>query len=112
MYYSEKTQSAQFSDLNDFRGTMEPNEALEEFELYNRFARYYDLSYAWKEYDKESIQIINKLRAVKKSNGNKLLDVACGTGNLLAHLSGTFSCVGIDISKNMINLAKKRRYME
>lgn len=71
MYYSEKTQSAQFSDLNDFHGTMEPNEALEEFELYNRFARYYDLSYAWKEYDKESIQIINKLRAAVGKSGTE-----------------------------------------
>jgi ubiquinone/menaquinone biosynthesis C-methylase UbiE len=40
--------------------------------------------------------------------GSKVLDVGCGAGIPVArHLAGTFSLTGIDISSNMIALAKK-----
>ena len=40
--------------------------------------------------------------------GAKILDVGCGAGIPVAqHLAGTFSLTGIDISSNMIALAKK-----
>ena len=39
---------------------------------------------------------------------SKVLDVGCGAGIPVArHLAGTFSLTGIDISSNMIDLAKK-----
>ena len=40
--------------------------------------------------------------------GSKILDVGCGAGIPVArHLAGMFSLTGIDISSNMIALAKK-----
>ena len=40
--------------------------------------------------------------------GSKILDVGCGAGIPVAqHLAGAFSLTGIDISSNMIALAKK-----
>ena len=41
-------------------------------------------------------------------SGSKILDVGCGSGIPIGrHLAGTFSLTGIDISPNMIDLAKK-----
>ncbi len=88
---------------------MEIKNNTNKFTLYNQFARYYDLAYAWKRYDTEAAQIISYVRAKKRNKGNRLLDVACSTGSLLAYLSGPFSCVGVDISKTMLDIARKKK---
>lgn len=44
----------------------------------------------------------------KLKPGFKVLDVGCGFGNLLEFLPKNISYVGIDISQNYINYAKKR----
>jgi ubiquinone/menaquinone biosynthesis C-methylase UbiE len=54
-----------------------------------------------------------RVLAVCKSNGvsvsyGKLLDFGCGVGRMTRAFSGFFqSCVGIDISQNMVSLARK-----
>ncbi|MFX0082541.1 MAG: class I SAM-dependent DNA methyltransferase [Candidatus Hodarchaeota archaeon] len=74
--------------------------------MYKELAKYYDLIYSWKDYKKE-VNSINKLiKKYKKSDGNKLLDVACGTGKHLEYFRENFSCTGIDINDEMINAAK------
>ena len=74
--------------------------------MYKELAKYYDLIYSWKDYRKETDKIKNLIKKHKKSDGNKLLDVACGTGKHLEYLKENFYCTGIDLNEEMINVAK------
>ena len=44
----------------------------------------------------------------KKSKGRRLLDVACGTGNHAFLLKKNYSIVGVDISNEMLKIARKK----
>lgn len=74
--------------------------------LYRELAKYYDLIYHWKDYKKETNKIKKLISKYKKSDGKKLLDVACGTGHHLKYLKNDFSCIGVDLSKDMLKIAK------
>jgi len=76
--------------------------------LYRQLACYYDYVYAWKAYKKEAREIRRLISKYKKSLGNDLLEVGCGTGNYLRCLSKDFSCTGLDISKNMLRIARSK----
>lgn len=76
--------------------------------LYQRYAEYYDNVYYWKEYKKDVSVIKGIIHKYKKSSGNELLEVGCGTGNYLKYISKDFSCTGIDISANMLRIAKQK----
>ena len=75
--------------------------------LYKELGKYYDLIYSWKDYKKEAIHIKKLISKYKKSKGNELLDVACGTGHHLKFFKDNFSCTGIDINMGMLKVAKK-----
>ena len=75
--------------------------------LYKQLAKYYDLVYSWKDYKKEALKIKSLIKKYKKSDGKELLDAACGTGEHLKYLKSNFSCTGMDISKEMLKIAKK-----
>ncbi|MFQ6088929.1 MAG: class I SAM-dependent DNA methyltransferase [Candidatus Methanofastidiosia archaeon] len=75
--------------------------------LYRELAKYYDLIYCWKDYEKEANQIKKLISKYKKSDGNELLDVACGTGHHLKFLKDSFSCTGVDINEEILNVARK-----
>lgn len=70
-------------------------------------AKYYDQIYHWKDYRKEAIKIGRMIKRYKRSSGNTLLDVACGTGKHISYLRKDFSCVGIDVSAQMLAVARK-----
>ena len=74
--------------------------------MYKELAKYYDLIYSWKDYEKETAKINKLIKKQKNSDGNKLLDVACGTGKHLEYLKKKFSCTGIDLNEEMIAIAK------
>ena len=76
--------------------------------LYKELAKYYDLLYSWKDYQKESEKIIKLILKHKKSKGNNLLEVACGTGHHLQYFKDKFSCFGIDINEEILNVAKNK----
>lgn len=76
--------------------------------LYSSLARYYDLIYSRKDYKKESALLRKLIRENKQSPGKDLLEVACGTGLYLAQFEKDFSCVGIDLNSEMLQIAKKR----
>ena len=44
----------------------------------------------------------------RRSDGNRLLDVACGTGCHIEHLKAHFDVEGIDLSQEMIEIAQQR----
>ncbi len=50
------------------------------------------------------------IKELHKSNPNEILDLACGTGDLSLMLSKSLSAkvVGIDISKNMLEIARQK----
>jgi ubiquinone/menaquinone biosynthesis C-methylase UbiE len=70
-------------------------------------AKYYDRVYSFRDYLDEAVRIQNLVIKYLESEGNTLLDVACGTGLHLKHLKDDFSCTGIDVSKSMLKIARK-----
>jgi ubiquinone/menaquinone biosynthesis C-methylase UbiE len=73
------------------------------------YARYYDQIYLKiKDYKKEAEVIRGVIRQFEDKRSKNLLDVGCGTGEHLKHLSSKFKCTGMDINNNMINIAKKK----
>jgi ubiquinone/menaquinone biosynthesis C-methylase UbiE len=75
--------------------------------LYGELAKYYDLIYSFKDYRKEVSRIKALVLKYKKSRGRGLLDVACGTGHHLEYLKEEFSCTGVDISSEILKVARK-----
>jgi ubiquinone/menaquinone biosynthesis C-methylase UbiE len=75
--------------------------------LYGELAKYYDLIYSFKDYRKEVVRIKALISKYKKSEGKELLDVACGTGHHLESLKDEFSCAGVDIRKEILEIATK-----
>ena len=68
---------------------------------YKELARYYDLIYPYKNYKKEAEDISDLISKYKRSEGDTLLDVACGTGKHLEYFQNEFSCTGIDLNQEM-----------
>jgi len=75
--------------------------------LHNSLAKYYDRIYSFKDYLDEAVRLQNLIMKYLESEGNMLLDVACGTGLHLKHLKGDFSCIGVDVSKPILKIARK-----
>ena len=75
--------------------------------FYSNLAPYYDLIYSKKNYEKEASQLKRLIAWYKRSPGNSLLDVACGTGRHLSLFKNEFSCTGVDISKEMLKIARQ-----
>jgi ubiquinone/menaquinone biosynthesis C-methylase UbiE len=76
--------------------------------LYDRLANLYDAIYSFKNYEKETAKLHQLIQEHKRSPGNDLLDVACGTGGHIAYLKGNYSVEGLDISAPMLRLAKRK----
>lgn len=76
--------------------------------LYKKFAKYYDLCYSEKDYSKET-GFLKFLIKKYKISGKKILEVGCGTGGHAIHLCREgFDVVGIDLNKEMLDVAKKK----
>lgn len=74
---------------------------------YSRLARIYDSR--WKSYSEASTREI--LARLSLKNSDKILDVGCGTGFLLHHLSERYPDVqlsGVDPVKAMLDVARKK----
>ena len=76
--------------------------------MYKKLAKYYDLIYHWKDYEKEASSIKGLIKKYLKSDGNQLLDVGCGTGKHIEQFKDDYSCTGIDISKEMVEFARSK----
>ncbi len=75
---------------------------------YGSLAKYYDMIYSFKDYEKESRIIATLANRYKKSTGNELLDVGCGTGKHIVYLKKWFACTGIDKSEDMLRFARRQ----
>ncbi len=76
--------------------------------MYKELAEYYDLIYHWKDYKAEAEIIQELIKKYKISDGNYLLDVGCGTGMHTKYFKEDFSCTGIDINNEMVEVAKTK----
>jgi len=74
------------------------------------YANLYDLFHSNKDYDKESQEILNFVRALKPAQEiESILDMGCGTGMHIEALSKhELECFGYDLSIGMLEVAKKR----
>lgn len=57
---------------------------------------------------KKQRYIVKKLIKEYHPKGKKLLEIACGTGNMLLPFTKTHTITGLDISKDMIHIAKEK----
>lgn len=76
--------------------------------MYNRSAEFYDAIYYFKNYEKETAKLHELIQQHKRSPGNELLDVACGTGSHIAYLKRNYSVEGLDVSLRMLRFARKK----
>ncbi|MBY9011633.1 MAG: class I SAM-dependent methyltransferase [Candidatus Lokiarchaeota archaeon] len=76
--------------------------------MYKELAKYYDSIYHWKDYKTEVTAIKELIEKNKKSDGNNLLDVGCGTGMHVKYFKDDYSCTGIDINNEMVEVAKSK----
>ena len=72
--------------------------------------KYYDDIYftMGKDYAAEAEKIHEFIQKYKLSDGNTLLDVACGTGTHAGCLSPYYSVQGIDLNADMLKIARKK----
>lgn len=74
---------------------------------YGASARWYDTIYGFKDYAAEA-ELVRALVRQHRPAARRLLDVACGTGEHLRHLKATFEVEGIDISPDMLAVARAK----
>jgi ubiquinone/menaquinone biosynthesis C-methylase UbiE len=77
-------------------------------QLYKKYASYYDKIYAYVDYKGESEFINWAVKKHKTSEGNELLDIACGTGSHALILKNNFNITGVDINENMLRIAREK----
>ena len=76
--------------------------------MWSTLAEHYDLMYDWKPYRTESRTLVQLIRRAGKSRENHPLDVACGSGEHLKHLTKFFRITGVDNSSAMLKIARKK----
>jgi ubiquinone/menaquinone biosynthesis C-methylase UbiE len=76
--------------------------------LYHELAKHYDAMYSWKDYRAETRRLEAIARRFGRSRGTDWLDVACGTGKHLEFLQRQHRCVGVDGSREMLRVARRR----
>lgn len=77
---------------------------------YQGLAAYYDLLYQQAvglDYGAQAHDLVQQVRA-RVPEARTLLDVACGTGAHLEHLRGEFRVEGLDLSRDMLRVARRR----
>ena len=75
---------------------------------YSKFAKIYDAIYSFKNYQSEAALLHELIGRHKRSRGNALLDVACGTGSHLKFLRNHYAVEGVDLTPEMLQIARAR----
>ena len=76
--------------------------------MYMKRAVYYDAIYAamGKDYQAETARLHAIIQRHKRSPGNALLDVACGTGGHIRFLGDFYAVEGLDLDADMLAIAR------
>jgi SAM-dependent methyltransferase len=76
--------------------------------MFSKTAQYYDKIYSFKDYEAETQSLLALLRQYARIEGGALLDVACGTGCHIEYLKEHFLVEGLDISEDLLGMARQR----
>lgn len=76
--------------------------------MYTQSAKFYDAIYGHKDYAREARLVHDLISQHKSSDGQTLLDVACGTGQHLAFLQPFYTAWGLDIEPGLLEIARQR----
>lgn len=78
--------------------------------IYARSAAYYDAiqTAQGKDYAREAAAIHDEIERRKRSDGNALLDIGCGTGRHMEALQQWYDCEGLDVDRAMLGIAQRR----
>ena len=78
--------------------------------MFTKSAQYYDAIYLeqGKDYKAEADKVEALILQYKKTTGNSLLDVACGTGMHLQYLQEAYKAEGLDLDEKMLAVAHKK----
>jgi len=76
--------------------------------MFSKTAQYYDLIYSQKDYQAEVEKLLAFIGEHRSSNGDRLLDVACGTGHHIQYLKEHFNVEGLDLDSKLIEIAHDR----
>ncbi|HEU0116565.1 MAG TPA: class I SAM-dependent methyltransferase [Thermomicrobiales bacterium] len=77
--------------------------------MFEKSAAYYDAIFGRRhDYRAETERLHRFIQANKRSRGNRLLDVACGTGSYLTQLRDSYQVEGLDLSEAMLDVARQR----
>jgi ubiquinone/menaquinone biosynthesis C-methylase UbiE len=77
--------------------------------MFSKTARYYDKVYtSFKDYQAETDKLTAIIEENLRSDGRRLLDVACGTGGHIAYLKQHFEVEGLDISPEFLEIARRK----
>lgn len=75
--------------------------------MFDKSAKYYDEIYGFLDYQ-AAADAVARLVFDRARSASTLLDVACGTGKHLEHLSKHFAAQGLDILPELLELARSR----
>jgi SAM-dependent methyltransferase len=75
--------------------------------MYTKSAQWYDALYRFKDYAKESADIISLLKE-EHPQARSVLDVACGTAEHDKYLASIYQVDGLDISEDFIRIASSK----
>lgn len=75
--------------------------------MYKIFSKLYDKFMEYSDYGAWEKQI-EELIAEGKPEGKTLLDIGCGTGELLLRMAKNYQCDGMDLSEGMLKVAQKK----
>jgi SAM-dependent methyltransferase len=77
--------------------------------MFSHTVPYYDAIYlAMKDYGAEAERLTAFMHQYRRSTGNRLLDVACGTGLHLSYLKQYLAVEGLDIDEGLLAIARQR----
>lgn len=76
--------------------------------MFSQTGRYYDKIYDFKDYQAEAQHLNDIINENLRSGGERLLDVACGTGLHIEYLSKKFNVEGLDLSPELLEIARQR----
>lgn len=76
--------------------------------MFIKSAALYDAIYSWKNYASETEKIHALIKKHKRSSGNALLDVGCGTGAHIAYLKKFYAAEGLDLDEQLLEVARQR----
>jgi SAM-dependent methyltransferase len=75
--------------------------------MFTQSARVYDLVYSGKDYAAEAALVHDRV-AARRPDSRTLLDVACGTGRHLEQFQRWYQVVGVDLDRNLLDIAGER----